>query len=85
MDTITSFVVWGLCLSIGGPIALVGLFHFLAPQRAWSVYRGWGKRWGADPQQVAPDYRSVSAMRVTGVTLLLGGIAISLTPKLLGH
>ena len=85
MDSIASIFAWGLCLVIGGPMALIGLFHLLFPKSAWSVYRGWGKLWGADPQKIAPDYKSGFAMRAVGVALLLGGVSICLIPKLLGY
>ncbi|MDB4634170.1 hypothetical protein OAG76_02070 [Rubripirellula sp.] len=41
MDTFVSIVGWGLCLGIGGPLALIGFFHFASPKAVWSVYRGW--------------------------------------------
>ena len=85
MDSITSDMAWGLCLVIGAPLTLIGLLHLLAPRFAWSVYRGWGKLWGADPQEIAPDYKSSAAMRMVGVALFLGGLSICLIPKLLGH
>ena len=66
-------------------MSLIGLFHLLIPRSAWSVYRRWGKLWGADPQEIAPSYKSGVAMRVVGVALLLGGLSICLIPKLLGH
>ena len=85
MDSITSGIAWGLCLVIGAPLTSIGLFHLLLPKSAWSVYRGWGRLWGADPQEIAPDYKSGAAMRVVGIALLLGGLSICLIPKLLGH
>ena len=85
MASITSTIAWGLCLVIGGPMALIGLFHLLIPKSAWSVYRGWGKLWGADPQKIAPDYEPGFAMRAVGIALLLGGVSICLIPKLLGY
>lgn len=84
MDTFASIVAWGLCLSIGGPLTLVGFIHFVFPKAAWSVYRGWGRLWNADPQEIAPDYRSGAAMRVIGITCGLGGLMICCVPKLLG-
>ena len=85
MDSIALIFAWGLCLIIGGPMALFGLFHLLFPKSAWSVYRGWGKLWGADPQEIAPAYKSRRAMRLIGIALLLGGVLIGLIPKILGH
>ena len=85
MSSITSTVAWGLCLIIGGPMGLIGLFHLLFPKSAWSAYRGWGKLWGSDPQEIAPAYKSGCAMCVVGIALLLGGVSICLIPKLLGH
>jgi hypothetical protein len=85
MDSITSILAWGLCLVIGGPMVLIGLFHLLFPGSAWSVYRGWGKLWGADPQKIAPDYKPGFTMRAVGVALLLGGVLICLIPRLLGY
>ncbi len=85
MDSITSVITWGLCLVMGAPITLIALFHLLFPESAWSVYRRWGNLWGADPQKIAPDYKSSTAMRVVGIALLLGGLSICLIPKLLGH
>ena len=85
MASITSTIAWALCLVIGGAMALIGLFHLLAPRSACSVYRGWGKLWGADPQKIAGDYKSGFAMGAVGLTLLLGGVSICLIPKLLGY
>ena len=85
MESITPILAWGLCLVIGGPMALIGSFHLVFPRSAWSVYRGWGKLWGADPQEIAPAYKSGFAMRALGVALLLGGLSICLIPKLLGY
>ncbi|MCP4839869.1 MAG: hypothetical protein GY894_11025 [Planctomycetes bacterium] len=83
--SITSVLAWGLCLVIGGPMALIGSFHLVFPRSAWSIYRGWGKLWGADPQKIAPDYKPGFAMRSVGVALFLGGVSICLIPKLLGY
>jgi len=85
MDSITSTVAWALCLVIGGPMSLIGLFHLLSPRLAWSAYRRWGRRWGSDPQEIAPNYKSSFAMRSVGVALLLGGLLICLIPKILGY
>ena len=85
MDSITSTSAWLLCLVIGGPLALIGLYHSLFPRSAWSVYRGWGRLWGSDPQAIAPSYKSRLAMWAVGVALTLGGLSICLIPKLLGH
>ncbi len=85
MDSITPQIAWALCVVIGGPMALIGSFHLLFPRSAWSIYRGWGRLWGADPQATAPAYRSGCAMRAVGVALLLGGLSICLIPTLLGH
>jgi hypothetical protein len=84
MVTFASIVGWGLCLSIGCPLALLGFFHFVFPKTAWSVYRGWGRLWKADPQEIAPDYNAEAAMRFVGTVCGLGGFVICLIPKLLG-
>ena len=84
VDTIASVLGWGLCLSIGAPLVLLGFFHFAFPKAAWSVYRGWGREWGADPQEIAPEYQSGVAMRVVGIACGLGGLVIGVIPKLLG-
>ncbi|MBD54677.1 hypothetical protein OAF83_01855 [Rubripirellula sp.] len=84
MDTFVSIVGWGLCLGIGGPLALIGFFHFAFPKAVWSVYRGWGRLWKADPQEIAPGYNSGAAMRVVGIACGLGGLVICVIPKLLG-
>ena len=82
--SMTSALAWGLCLVIGGPMVLIGSFHLVFPRSAWSIYRGWGKLWGADPQKIAPAYKSGSAMQAVGAALLLGGVSICLIPKLVG-
>ncbi len=82
METVTSIIVWGLCISIGGPLALLGFFHLLFPKSAWSLYRWWGRLWNADPQQIAPAYQSGSAMRVVGITCGASGVFICAIPKL---
>lgn len=84
MDLITSIIVWGMCIAVGVPLALIGLFHLLLPKSAWSAYRGWGKRWGADPQEIAPAYKHGAAMRTVGFATFLGGVFICLVPLLLG-
>tara|TARA_B100001964_G_scaffold175438_1_gene193216 strand:+ start:181 stop:435 length:255 start_codon:yes stop_codon:yes gene_type:complete len=84
MDIISLVISWGMCLIIGVPLALLGFFHLLFPKAAWSVYRGWGRLWGSDPEKIAPDYNSGTAMRVIGLTLGLGGAAICFIPKLVG-
>ena len=84
MDTFVSIVGWGLCLAIGGPLTLLGFFHFVFPKAVWSVYRGWGRLCKADPQEIAPDYNSGAAMRVVGIACGVGGLMICLAPKLLG-
>ena len=85
MEIITSVIAWGICLTIGAPMLLFGAFHLLVPNTAWSVYRGWGKLWGSDPAEIAPDYKSGVAMRVVGLALGLGGATICIMPKLMGH
>ena len=85
MDNIASVIVWGVSLIIGVPMVLIGAFHLLFPRAAWSVYRGWGKLWGSDPAEIAPAYKSGAAMRVVGLTLVLGGATICYIPKLMGH
>ena len=85
MDNIASVIVWGMCLIIGVPMAFIGAFHLLLPKAAWSVYRGWGRLWGSDPEEIAPGYKSGTAMRVVGLALGLGGAAICFIPKLMGH
>ncbi len=84
MDMLTSILVWGLCLSIGGPLTLVGFFHFVFPKSAWSAYRGWGRLWKADPQEIAPEYNSSAAMRIVGMAVGLGGLVICLIPFAVG-
>lgn len=84
VDTIASVVGWGLCLGIGAPLVLLGFLHFAFPKAAWSVYRGWGRSWAADPQEIAPEYKSSVAMRVVGIACGLGGLAICVTPTLMG-
>jgi hypothetical protein len=63
---------------------LLGFFHFFFPESAWSVYRGWGKLWNADPQEIAPAYNSGFAMRVVGFTCGTGGVFICAIPKVFG-
>jgi len=84
MDTFASIVGWLICLSIGGPLALLGFFHVVFPKTAWSVYRRWGRLWKADPQEIAPDYNAGAAMRGVGIACGLGGLVICAIPKLLG-
>ena len=89
VDTIASVLGWGLCLGIGAPLVLLGFFHFAFPKAAWSVYRGWsrawgGRAWGADPQEIAPEYQSGVAMRVVGIACGLGSLVIRVTAKLFG-
>jgi hypothetical protein len=74
-----------MCLIIGVPLALFGFFHLLLPKAAWSVYRGWGRLWGSDPEKIAPGYNSGTAMRLIGLALGLGGTVICFIPKLLGY
>ena len=81
MNTLTAIVAWSLCLLIGGPMSLIGLFHLLAPRAAWRLYRGWGKRWGSDPEEISPDYPSSFAMRTVGFTLFMFGLAICQVPR----
>ena len=76
--------VWFLSLCIGRPIALLGFFHLLFPQSAWAVYRGWGKLWNADPQEIAPACKSGFAMRVIGIAYAFGGVVICAIPKVFG-
>jgi hypothetical protein len=84
MEPVT-VIAWVLCLLIGLPILLIGVFHLFLPRAAWSVYRAWGRLWGADPEKISPGYKSGAAMRVVGLALALGGAAICLIPKLLGY
>ena len=82
MDIIFSVISWGMCLIIGVPLALLGCFHLLLPKAAWSVYRGWGRLWGSDPEKIDPGYNSGTAMRVIGLALGSVGTVICFIPKL---
>ena len=85
MDLIFSIFSWGICLIIGVPLALLGFFHLFLPKTAWSVYRGWGRLWGSDPEKINPDYNSGSAMRVVGLAMGIGGIVICVIPKVVSY
>jgi hypothetical protein len=85
LDLIFSIFSWGICLIIGVPLALLGFFHLFLPKTAWSVYRGWGRLWGSDPEKINPDYNSGSAMRVVGLAMGIGGIVICVIPKVVSY
>ena len=85
MDIITSIISWGICLIIGVPLVLLGCFHLFLPKAAWSVYRGWGRLWGSDPEKINPNYNSGSAMRVVGLAMGIGGIVICCIPKIVAY
>jgi hypothetical protein len=66
-------------------MTLIGAVHVACPGMAWFVYREWGRLWGADPQEIAPQYRHRPAMLMVGVALGGGGVAICLLPFVLGY
>ncbi|MBC8348183.1 MAG: hypothetical protein O3A82_02875 [Verrucomicrobia bacterium] len=85
MDLIVSIFSWGICLIIGVPLALLGFFHLFLPKTAWSVYRGWGRLWGSDPEKINPNYNSGSAMRVVGLAMGICGVVICFIPKVMAY
>jgi hypothetical protein len=85
LDLIFSIFSWGICLIIGVPLALLGFFHLFLPKTAWSVYRGWGRLWGSDPEKINPNYNSGSAMRVVGLAMGICGVVICFIPKVMAY